>query len=163
MVDPKKQSYKDKNGTSRVGDFLRKIKDVSPSILEVASQLTGINGLNAIGDIIKGDPNLTENQKDLALEELKLDIKEYEIQVADRNSARNRQVEIAKSGKKDLLYNVSGFIGLGVFAFVVYSIVFLDIPSSNKEIFIHLIGIVEGVALSIFGFFFGSSDVEKKR
>ena len=163
MVDPKKQSYKDKNGTSRVGDFLRKIKDVSPSILEVASQLTGINGLNAIGDIIKGDPNLTENQKDLALEELKLDIKEYEIQVADRNSARNRQVEIAKSGKKDLLYNVSGFIGLGVFAFVVYSIVFLDIPASNKEIFIHLIGIVEGVALSIFGFFFGSSDVEKKR
>jgi hypothetical protein len=41
--------------------------------------------------------------------------------------------------------------------------VFLDIPASNKEIFIHLIGIVEGVALSIFGFFFGSSDVEKKR
>ena len=31
------------------------------------------------------------------------------------------------------------------------------VPESNKEIFIHMIGIVEGVALSIFGYYFGSA------
>lgn len=158
-----KKTYKEIHGTTRVGDFLRNIKGVAPEILNIAGSLSGINGLTAIGSMIKGDKNLTPEQKELALAELQLDLKEYEIEVADRDSARKRQMEVAKTGKKDLLYNISGFIGLGVFAFVVYAIVFLDVPASNNEIFIHLIGIVEGVALSIFGFFFGSSDTEKKR
>jgi hypothetical protein len=48
-------------------------------------------------------------------------------------------------------------VGLLVFCFVVYAIVFLHIPTMNKEIFIHLIGISEGVVLSIFGYYFGSA------
>jgi hypothetical protein len=167
MENRKEKSYKEKNGTSKVGDGFRWLikqgKEVAPELLQLAGSLTGVTALGTLANKISDSPDISQMDKDMLLAELELDIKEYEIQVADRNSARNRQVEIAKSGKKDLLYNVSGFIGLGVFAFVVYSIVFLDIPSSNKEIFIHLIGIVEGVALSIFGFFFGSSDVEKKR
>lgn len=157
------KTYKEIHGTTRVGDFLRNIKGVAPDILNVAGSLTGIESLKSIGDMIKGDEVLTDEEKQRALAELELDIKEYQIQVADRDSARSRQVEIAKSGKKDLLYNVTGFVGLIVFAFVVYSIIYLEVPKGNKEIFIHLIGIVEGVALSIFGFFFGSSDKEKKR
>jgi len=167
MVDLKKQSYKEKNGTSKVGDGFRWLikqgKEVAPELLQLAGSLTGVKALGILANKISDSADISQIDKDMLLAELELDIKEYEIQVADRNAARTRQVEIAKSGKKDLLYNVSGFIGLGVFAFVVYSIVFLDIPESNKEIFIHLIGIVEGVALGIFGFFFGSSDVEKKR
>lgn len=157
----KKLTYKEKHGTTRVGDFLRKIKGVAPEILNVAGAITGVDTFNKLGSMIENDEKLSKEQKELALAELELDIKEYQLQVEDRDSARKRQVEIAKSGKKDLLYNVAGFIGLGVFAFVVYSIIFLEVPKDNKEIFIHLIGIVEGVALSIFGFFFGTSDTEK--
>jgi len=39
--------------------------------------------------------------------------------------------------------------------------VYLSIPESNKEVWIHTIGIIEGVVLSIFGYFYGSS-VKKK-
>lgn len=157
----KKLTYKEKHGTTRVGDFLRKLKGVAPDILNVAGTVTGVSGLKDLGKMIEKDDKLSPEKKELALAELELDIKEYEIEVADRESARKRQIEVARTGKRDLLYNVSGFIGLGVFAFVVYAIIYMEVPKSNKEIFIHLIGIVEGVALSIFGFFFGTSDTEK--
>jgi hypothetical protein len=167
MVDPKKQSYKEKNGTSRVGDSIRWLVEkgtkVAPELLQLAGSFTGIKGLGDLVNQINDSPDISEEDKKMLNFQAKLDIQQYEAEAADRDSARKRQIEISKSGNPDILYNVSGFIGLGVFAFVVYSIVFLDIPASNKEIFIHLIGIVEGVALSIFGFFFGSSDNEKKR
>ena len=57
----------------------------------------------------------------------------------------------------DLLFNVVGLTGLGVFVFIVYAIVFLEIPKENKDVWMQLIGICQGVALSIFGYFFGSA------
>jgi CDP-diglyceride synthetase len=57
----------------------------------------------------------------------------------------------------DFLFLLTGLVGLGVFCFIVYAIVYLQIPAANKDVWIHLIGICEGVVLSIFGYYFGSS------
>ena len=81
----------------------------------------------------------------------------YKLEVADRDSARKREVEIAKTGRFDFMYNLTGIVGLGAFAFIVYAIVYLEIPAENKEVWIHLIGISEGIVLSIFGYFCGSA------
>ena len=165
----KKKKFKDTKFGSFLNKVLTKIPDVAGAVLNVASgDFDG--AIDNVKDVL--DIKAKENPNDPKIQALKIEFEKmqntfkkemYELEVADRDSARQRQVEIAKSGKKDLLYNVAGFIGLGVFAFVVYSIIYLEVPPSNKEIFIHLIGIVEGVALSIFGFFFGTSDTEKKK
>ena len=55
------------------------------------------------------------------------------------------------------MFNLTGLTGLGAFLFIIYAIVYLDIPENNKEVWIHLIGICEGIVLSIFGYFFGSA------
>jgi CDP-diglyceride synthetase len=81
----------------------------------------------------------------------------YSLEIEDKASARNREIEVAKMHKFDFLFYLTGIIGLGVFCFIVYAIVYLTIPEANKEIWIHLIGISEGVVLSIFGYYFGSS------
>jgi hypothetical protein len=60
------------------------------------------------------------------------------------------------------MFNATGVVGLAAFAFLVYTVVTTEVPETNKEIFIHLLGIVEGVALSIFGYYFGSSIKENK-
>jgi hypothetical protein len=60
------------------------------------------------------------------------------------------------------MFNLTGIIGLSSFAFIIYAIVYLTIPEPNKEVWIHLIGITEGIVLSIFGYFFGSA-VRKNR
>jgi len=46
-------------------------------------------------------------------------------------------------------------VGLLAFLFLVTTIVFREVPEHNETIFTHLIGIVEGVALMIFSFYFG--------
>ena len=107
-----------------------------------------------VKNLIDNDPELTSQDKIQLHNEL---IELYQLEVADRDSARKREVEKAKSGGFDFMFNLTGIIGLGAFAFIIYAIVFLNIPESNKEVWIHLIGICEGIVLSIFGYFFGSA------
>ena len=81
----------------------------------------------------------------------------YALETADRDSARKREASIKKAGGFDIMFNLTGIVGLAIFTFMVYAITSMEIPHENKEIWIHLIGITEGIVLSIFGYFFGSA------
>ena len=81
----------------------------------------------------------------------------YALETADRDSARRREASIKKAGGFDIMFNLTGIVGLAIFTFMVYAITSMEIPHENKEIWIHLIGITEGIVLSIFGYFFGSA------
>ena len=81
----------------------------------------------------------------------------YALETADRDSARKREASIKKTGGFDIMFNLTGIVGLAIFTFMVYAITSMEIPHENKEIWIHLIGITEGIVLSIFGYFFGSA------
>lgn len=116
--------------------------------------------LGVLKNLIDLDDELTPEEKKAAQEAL---IRAYEAEVSDRDSARRREVEITKSGKHDWLFNITGLVGLTAFGFIVYVITQLNVPEGNKELFIHLIGIVEGVALSIFGYYFGTSMKDKDK
>jgi hypothetical protein len=115
--------------------------------------------LGIVKNLIDADPEMTAEQKAQMHNELK---ELYALEVADRDSARKREVEVAKTGRFDFMFNLSGIIGLGSFAFIIYAIVYLNIPENNKEVWIHTIGIIEGIVLSIFGYFFGSAVKENK-
>lgn len=145
---PEKKKFKD----TKVGQFL---KTKAPNILDKIGDLLPDSGvLGVVKNLIDKSPELSPADKALAQQQLK---EMYELEVKDRESARLREIEVAKTGKFDFLFNLTGLIGLGVFIFIVYAIVYLKIPKENKEIFIHLIGISEGVVLSIFGYYFGSA------
>lgn len=139
------------------------LKSKAPQVLDVVGDLLPDQGalgiVKRLIDTPEVTPGLTSDEK----KELNTQVMEmYKLEVADRDSARERQSEMVKAGARDWLFNVTGLVGLGAFSFLVGSIVFLNVPTENKEIFIHLIGIVEGVALSIFGYYFGSAVREKK-
>lgn len=68
--------YKDKNGTTRIGDFLRKAKDVAPVLLEMAGSVAGVQGLKTLANQIKGDKTLSPEDKEIALKMIELDIAE---------------------------------------------------------------------------------------
>ena len=107
--------------------------------------------LGIVKNLIDSDDNLTPQERESLLKDL------YELEIADRDSARKREVEVAKTGRFDFMFNLTGIIGLGAFAFIIYAIVYLNIPENNKEVWIHTIGIIEGIVLSIFGYFYGSA------
>jgi hypothetical protein len=143
-----KKKFKD----TKVGIFL---KDKAPDILETVGDLLPDAGVLGVAkNLIKMSDKLSPEEKELLTADL---AQMYEMEVKDRDSARTREVEISKAGKRDYLFTLTGLIGLGVFCFIVYAIAFLQIPEANKEIWIHLIGISEGVVLSIFGYYFGSA------
>ena len=69
--------YKKENGTTRVGDALRWLlkqgKEVAPELLKIAGNVTGIEALEVLASKIGSDKVLRETDKQLLLEELKLD------------------------------------------------------------------------------------------
>ena len=140
-----KKKFKD----TKVGQFI--LKKIPGFVGDILPQ-KGVLGV--VKNLIDNEPELTSQDKIQLHNEL---IELYELEVADRDSARKREVEKAKSGGFDLMFNLTGVVGLGAFAFIIYAIVYLQIPESNKEVWIHLIGICEGIVLSIFGYFFGSA------
>jgi hypothetical protein len=137
---------------TKVGQFLT---NKAPKILDAVGDVLPDRGvLGVVKNLISSSEELTPEDKAAALEHLK---EMYELEVQDRDSARNREIEIAKIHKFDFLFYLTGIIGLSIFCFIVYAIVYLQIPDQNKDVWIHLIGISEGVVLSIFGYYFGSS------
>ena len=133
---------------TKLGKILSKISGVLPK--------EGVLGV--LRDVLDGDDSLTPQEKEDALNEA---LEAYKIEVSDRDSARKREVHLRKYGT-DWMFNVTGIVGLLAFGFLVYTVVTTQVPESNKEIFIHLLGIVEGVALSIFGYYFGSAKKENR-
>jgi len=140
-----KKKFKD----TKVGQFLLK------KLPGFASEVLPDKGvLGIVKNLIDGEPDLTPEEKAQMHDEI---LEFYKIEVADRDSARKREIQVAKTGNFDIMFNLTGFIGLGAFAFIIYAIVYLQIPEANKEVWIHLIGICEGIVLSIFGYFYGSA------
>lgn len=147
MLEDKKNRKKFKD--TKVGQFLLK---KLPGV--IGDVLPDKGALGIVKNLIDNEPNITPEERAEMHQEL---VELYSLEVADRDSARKREVEKAKTGGFDLMFNLTGVIGLAAFAFIIYAIVYLEVPENNKEVWIHLIGICEGIVLSIFGYFYGSA------
>ncbi len=145
-----KKPFKD----TKVGKF---ITDKLPGFVGDILPDKGVLGI--VKNLIDNDPELSAEDK-AAMHQEVVDL--YRLEVEDRDSARKREVEKAKTGGLDFMFNVTGIIGLLSFAFIIYAIVYLQIPENNKEVWIHTIGIIEGIVLSIFGYFYGSAVKQNK-
>lgn len=81
-MNPPEKTYKEKNGTTRVGDALRWMveqgKNVAPDLLSIASDISGIEALDKLGSKISGSKELTELDKKILLERLELDKSEFQ-------------------------------------------------------------------------------------
>ena len=136
---------------SKLGKLL---KDKAPRILNVVGDLLPDKGvMGVVKNLIDAEPALTSEEKKMLHQQA---VEFYKLEVEDRDSARKREVEIMKTGAKDWMMNLTGIVGLFSFLFLVYAIVFITVPEHNKELMIHTTGIVEGIVLSIVGYYFGS-------
>lgn len=140
---------------TKVGQFL---KEKSPKILDVVGDILPDSGaLGVVKNLVNMAEDLTQEEKDNLIVEINEMLEAAKIEFDDRNSARAREIEIAKLHNRDFMFVITGLVGLIAFCFIVYAIAFIQVPDTNKEIWIHLIGITEGVVLSIFGYYYGSS------
>lgn len=83
-------------------------------------------------------------------------VKIEELEVKDRETARGRESEVVKAtGRFDYMMWGLAASGIGMLFYALYQLVNSEI--ANKELFTHFVGIIEGVVVSIYSYYFGSS------
>ena len=133
-----------------VGKFLL---DKVPGIVGDVLPDKGVLGI--VKNLIDGDDSIPDEQKTQLKKEL------YEMEIADRDSARSREVEVKKAGGQDWMMFVTGIVGLLSFVFMIYAVVYIPSVSEN-DLFVHLMGMIEGVVISnIFAYYYGTSSDKK--
>jgi len=140
---------------TKVGQWLGKN---APKVLDAVGDLLPDQGaLGVVKNLIQGDDNLDASQK------AEFARMAFELESADRASARNREIEVAKAtGKQDWMMWVTGVVGLLSFMFTIYAVVYIDSVREN-ELFIHLMGMIEGVVIgNIFAYYYGASVKKEK-
>lgn len=153
------------------GKFMSFIKDKAPdlfgNLLNVAGDITGIKALGNIGDLIDGNKELSPEDKLYAhqayLADVSAETERLKIEAEDRESARQMAIEKAKAGIKDptdafLIYSAVGlFVVVGLIGLLV------DLNDFQQKVLFHILGIAEGVILTIYTFKFGSSKGSKEK
>ena len=114
--------------------------------------LPDLGALGVVKKLIQTDPDLEPSQK------AEFARMAFELESADRASARQREVEVVKAtGKIDWMMVITGIVGLLSFMFTIYAVVYIESVKEN-ELFIHLMGMIEGVVIgNIFAYYFGAS------
>ena len=143
----------------KIGQWL---KEKAPDILDVLDDyLPPVKVLTAL---VSDRVDLPQEDR-LAFKKLLLDYEAelYRMEVLDRQSARRREVAVSKAGRMDLMFYLTGIVCLSAFALIVYAIVYMRIPEDNQELFIHLVGLVEGAVLTIIAYYYGTSKSSKDK
>jgi hypothetical protein len=145
-----------KNGGegTNVGNALRWLvkqgKSVSPELLDLAGNITGIKQLSALGDAIRGDKNLPEADKNILLQEMENDMIEM--------------VEVTKRLQIDSEHAITRMIRPISYAamFVLFmSVVLLDGNLGAFTIDKAYVPVIQSLFGTMTIFYFGSRGVEK--
>jgi len=149
-------SYKDKNGTTRVGDALRWLvkqgKEVAPEILKIAGNVTGIEALEQLADKILTNKTLSETDKQMLLEELRFDM--IEMQEVTKRWQYDMQSDSWLS--KNIRPLSLAFLTLSLFIYII-----LDSCLESFKIAKEWISLLSSLLLLVYGGYFGARSMEK--
>lgn len=148
--------YKEKHGTTRVGDALRWLvrqgKEVAPEILTVAGSITGIDQLKDLADKIKGDKELSEIDKEMLLEELRHDMIEMQETTKRWVADMNSDSWLSKNIRPLSL----AFLTITLFIYII-----LDSSLEGFKIDSSWIDLLSSLLLLVYGGYFGMRSAEK--
>ena len=149
------EETKKKDGTN-VGNALRWLvkqgKSVSPTLLDVAGNITGIKQLSLLGDAIRGDKKLTPKDKDLLLAELNKDIS-IEQEITKRWEADANSDNYAS---KNIRPFTLAFLLICMFIFIL-----LDSSLDGFKIASEWIGLLQALLVTAVGGYFVIRGAEK--
>lgn len=155
-----------------MNELLALLKGVAPALAGVVAGPLGSLAITAIADkfgvsdsveavaqAIAGDPQAAQKLAEL-------DLKQFELEIADRNGARHMQeVALQQEDKfaKHFIYWFAWFWSVGSMAYF-FAITFGTVPASGKDFGNIILGFLLGTAVAtIISFFYGSSKSSKDK
>ena len=129
------------------------------AVTALASKFGVADDVAAVAKAIAGDP-------DAATKLAEIDLKQFELENADRDSARHMQeVALQQEDKfaKHFIYWFAWFWSIGSMAYF-FAITFGQVPASGKDFGNIILGFLLGTAVAtIISFFYGSSKSSKDK
>lgn len=127
----------------------------APDILDTVDDF--FPPVKVITELLKGKKLTPEQQAQFEAAVRAHEIEIEQISMQDRGSARNREIETVKAGRRyDVLMLLTGVIILGLAILTVVAIFFLDLK--NKELSHFIAGEIIGMSLgTMVTYYFGSS------
>ena len=147
---------KNGGGGTFVGNALRLLaeqgKSISPAILDIAGAITGVKGLNALGDAIRGDSGMQQADKDLLIRQIELDIT-MEQEITKRWEA---DLHSDSFWSKNIRPMTLAFLLICMFVFIM-----LDSSMKGFKINEEWIGLLKGLLMTAVGGYFVVRSGEK--
>ena len=143
--------YKDKNGTTRVGDFLREI-DLGKSLKVVGNLVKG--DINGAIDEITGAETLSAEDKQFALQVMELDIQEMKGVSSRWESDMKSDSWLSKNVRP---------LSLTFLTITTVVLIYIDAFNMNVTVPSEWIDLLKSLLLGIYIAYFGSRGMEKYR
>ncbi len=149
-----------KNGGkgTAVGNALRFLvkqgKTISPKLLDLAGDITGIKSLNELGDAISGDDGIEQIDKDLLLRELEQDVIEMQEVTKRWSSDMTSDSWLSKNIRPLSL----AFLTLTLFIYII-----LDSSLEGFKIDEQWVSLLGNLLMLTYGGYFGARTLEKIR
>jgi hypothetical protein len=108
---------------------------------------------------LAANPANLEKLKEMELEFAKID-------AADRDSARKREVEMAKADVHFITKNITSILAIGILTgsiVIAMLVFFVDFPDSQENILIFVLGSLFSIATQVVSYYFGSSQGSKDK
>ena len=148
--------YRDKKGTTRVGDALRWLvkqgKEVAPELIQLAGNITGIDSIKQLSKKIKESDKLSEIDKQILLEELRYDMLEMQ------EVTKRWQYDMSSDSwlSKNIRPLTLAFLTATLFIYII-----LDSSIQGFKIDNNWIDLLSSLLLLVYGGYFGARTVEK--
>lgn len=174
MAKKNKKPLGERIKNSAFGKFItEKVKPVAGDVLEVVGDVTGIEAIERVGELLNARKDESKELNNLALEmekyrlewqlemhriDITNELESYKAEVADRTSARERESAVtAALGKRDWLMAAVVVTGLALLVGVILSLMFIEIPVANQRLADMSYGAIMSIGASIFSYYVGSS------
>jgi hypothetical protein len=159
---------------SKFGKFVtEKVQPVAGDVLDVIGDVTGIEAIEKIGELLNNKKTDNGPARRLAEEfekfkmEWQLELNRLEISSAiellkteflDKDSARKRETGfMSLTGGRDWLMGAVVITGLALLVLTVVTLVYVEIPKENQRLADMCFGAVMSIGASIFSYYIGST------
>lgn len=137
-----------------------KAAEAAERVVQVAQAVTGKPAAEAMAQITADPGALLQFRQRIAEIEAQMD-KDY---LADRQGARDRDVELAKAGRSNRRADILAFLAVSALVFCVWMVASQpDLPPGAREAIMFVAGVFAAAVRDVYGFEFGSSRGSKDK
>lgn len=142
------------------------LKGISPGLATVVAGPLGGMAVKAIADklgvadTVEAVTAAVKEDPDAALKLAEIDLKQFELESKDRDSARGREVGLAAAGGSRLAQLVMPILAVGTVALTylfVGILLFKTVPTEQQQLIIFALGFMTASAQQVLSYYFGSS------